>query len=282
MKSRFLSREWIAGVNGIRRWSPVVRQVQSTSPPGAGWHEGCITKVKVTDMSKIVIITLMTILLLGAAGVGIAAAANSAAPGDALYKLDRQIETLQLQLSKPEQQARLQKQFADERLDELESLAAHPGAAPLDQAVEAVEQELANSEAAAGAQEQDPDDEGGKQPKQSPYCTSETVKQHPSGVSLAQEYGVDYNEIMGWYCMGFGFGEVKLAYSMGAQYGVEPALLFSRRIGGEGWGAIKQDLKAQSEVGAEHGKGKDKENPGKGHDKDKDKDKDKEKDKTRD
>ena len=63
---------------------------------------------------------------------------------------------------------------------------------------------------------------------------------HPKGMSLAQKYGVPYEEIMGWFCKHFGFGEIDLAYGLSQQYGVPVADIFAMRTAGMGWGEIKQ------------------------------------------
>ena len=38
-------------------------------------------------------------------------------------------------------------------------------------------------------------------------------------MKLAQRYGVPYEEIMGWFCQHYGFGEIDLAYSLSRQIG---------------------------------------------------------------
>jgi len=55
---------------------------------------------------------------------------------------------------------------------------------------------------------------------------------------------VTYDEIMGWFCQGFGFGEIDLAYSLSQQPGVTatPAEIFAMKSSGMGWGQIKQEL----------------------------------------
>lgn len=63
---------------------------------------------------------------------------------------------------------------------------------------------------------------------------------HPKGMSLAQKYGVSYEEIMGWFCKHFGFGEIDLAYGLSRQYGVPVEDIFAMRTAGMGWGEIKQ------------------------------------------
>ena len=63
---------------------------------------------------------------------------------------------------------------------------------------------------------------------------------------LAQEFGVSYEEIMGWFCQGFGFGEIDLAYSLSLEYGVPVTDIFAMREAGEGWGNIKKYLEPNS------------------------------------
>ena len=69
----------------------------------------------------------------------------------------------------------------------------------------------------------------------------------PKGQALAGKYGVTYDEIMGWFCQGFGFGEIDLAYSLLSQESLKTAQtidvdgLFDKRKSGLGWGQIKKN-----------------------------------------
>jgi len=72
-------------------------------------------------------------------------------------------------------------------------------------------------------------------------CTG--ANPHPKGQKLADEYGVPYAEIMGWFCQRFGFGEIDLAYGLARTYNVTPEQLFNLRRTGLGWGQIKNMLK---------------------------------------
>ena len=65
----------------------------------------------------------------------------------------------------------------------------------------------------------------------------------PTGEKLAQRYGVPYDEIMGWFCQHYGFGEIDLAYGLNLQSGVPVADIFAMRSSGLGWGQIKAQLK---------------------------------------
>lgn len=72
------------------------------------------------------------------------------------------------------------------------------------------------------------------------FCTG--ANPHPTGMTLAQRYGVPYEEIMYWFCQGFGFGEIDLAYSLSRQTGVPVEQIFQMKSSGMGWGQIKQQL----------------------------------------
>ena len=89
--------------------------------------------------------------------------------------------------------------------------------------------------------------------------------QHPTGIKLAQRYGVPYEEIMGWFCQHYGFGEIDLAYSLSRQAGVPVEDVFAMRASGMGWGEIKKTL-LKTDVGPNNGNGKDQDQ---GKDKDK-------------
>ncbi len=64
----------------------------------------------------------------------------------------------------------------------------------------------------------------------------------PTGMRLAERFGVAYEEIMGWFCQGYGFGEIDLAYSLSQATGMAPAEIFEMRSAGAGWGEIKKTL----------------------------------------
>ncbi|MBK8988319.1 MAG: FecR domain-containing protein [Chloroflexi bacterium] len=71
-------------------------------------------------------------------------------------------------------------------------------------------------------------------------CTG--VSPHPEGARLSQVYGVPYTEIIGWFCEGFGFGEIDLAYGLSQDTGTAVADIFAMRRQGLGWGEIMQLL----------------------------------------
>lgn len=81
-------------------------------------------------------------------------------------------------------------------------------------------------------------------PSWSPTPTSTSVPvvcnhpDQPVGHRLADAFNVSYDEIMGWFCQGFGFGEIARAYLLADATGVPPATYFAQRQSGMGWGQI--------------------------------------------
>lgn len=83
--------------------------------------------------------------------------------------------------------------------------------------------------------------------------------QQPEGARLAQRWGVSYNEIMSWFCQGYGFGEIDLAYELAQQSGKPVSEIFAMRASGMGWGNIKRELQPKPErqptpKASQHGK----------------------------
>ena len=73
-------------------------------------------------------------------------------------------------------------------------------------------------------------------------CNAGDSENH-EGQKLASHWGVPYAEIMSWFCRGFGFGEIDLAYELAKDSGKPVAEIFALKSGGQGWGLIKQQLK---------------------------------------
>jgi hypothetical protein len=130
-----------------------------------------------------------------------------------------------------------------------------------------------------GQKTDEPDGELPEDEDRSVYCNGEPLKEHPTGARLADDYGVTYTEIMGWFCQGYGFGEIDLAYtiSQSTETPIDVAIIFGERESGMGWGNIMKEygLKGKSSLApGQQDKVKD-------QDKDKDKDKDKVKSKVK-
>jgi hypothetical protein len=99
-------------------------------------------------------------------------------------------------------------------------------------------------------------------------CTG--ANPHPTGMRLAAEFGVPYEEIMGWFCQKFGFGEISQAYELSRESGVPVADIFTMRRSGMGWGNIKKIISnpgMQITATPKPGTGNDQDNPGKGPEK---------------
>jgi hypothetical protein len=75
-------------------------------------------------------------------------------------------------------------------------------------------------------------------------CDNRT-KQQPEALRLAQRFQVSYDEIIGWFCRGFGFGEIDLAYDLSRSSGKTVDSIFAMRSSGLGWGEIRKQLQNQ-------------------------------------
>ncbi len=82
-------------------------------------------------------------------------------------------------------------------------------------------------------------------------CDNRTNMQ-PEGLRLAARYHVTYEEIMAWFCKGFGFGEIDLAYGLSQASNIPVAEIFSMRTNGMGWGNIKKAINAQTTSGTDN------------------------------
>lgn len=66
----------------------------------------------------------------------------------------------------------------------------------------------------------------------------------PHGQTLATQFGVPYEVIMGWFCQGYGFGEIELAYGLSQEFATPVEEIFTLRTSGLGWGQIKRLLRS--------------------------------------
>jgi hypothetical protein len=92
-------------------------------------------------------------------------------------------------------------------------------------------------------EDEDDDDDG--QGDHGHYCRNldDPDIVHPVGGAIAQRYGVDYEEIMKWFCEeSMGFGQIMLALQTADDGDVSYDEFLERRLAGEGWGQIWQDL----------------------------------------
>jgi len=77
-----------------------------------------------------------------------------------------------------------------------------------------------------------------------PSTETETVcsrgQIHPEAQRLSERYSVSYEEVINWFCLGFGFGEIDQAYALAQLNSVPVEQIFALRIAGMGWGEIRQ------------------------------------------
>jgi hypothetical protein len=103
------------------------------------------------------------------------------------------------------------------------------------------------------------------QPKNDTQRCENRTQQQPAALKLVQKFKasiptITYDEVMEWFCKGFGFGEIDLAYDLSLKSGLPVADIFQMRIDGLGWGVIKKQVMALMSTGTpvapKNGKGK--------------------------
>jgi hypothetical protein len=87
---------------------------------------------------------------------------------------------------------------------------------------------------------EDEDDEESEDNSDNYFCQNPDAT-HPVGEKLADTYDVDYATVMGWFCEGYGFGQIMLALETSQITGQSPDELLAARAGGAGWGQIWQE-----------------------------------------
>jgi hypothetical protein len=93
--------------------------------------------------------------------------------------------------------------------------------------------------------EDDDDDDDDGQGDHGHYCRNVDDPDivHPVGGAIAERYGVDYEEVMYWFCEeSMGFGQIMLALQTADDGDVSYEEFLNRRLAGEGWGQIWKDL----------------------------------------
>jgi hypothetical protein len=238
------------------------------SPRYKGQRVGLLSWRRRFNMTWIAAIALIVSLL---AGGGLAYAADGAAPGDPLYALDRAIEDVQLSLIRDRQAAfEFQLALAAERLEEADKLLSlarqelfHEALDHYDATVAAVAEAVQSSvdadQAALGGMldeaiashdtilvnlaygERDGEMVQIRDRDRDHWCLADGEDLHPVAERLADRYDVTYEEIIGWFCDGFGLGEIGIAYRINDETGTPVDDLFwERRESNMGWGLILQ------------------------------------------
>lgn len=75
-------------------------------------------------------------------------------------------------------------------------------------------------------------------PEPTPDISGCEQPNHPIALAYAREFGVSYEEIISWRCLGFGYGEIARAYLLAYETGADPTDYFEQRAAGLGWGQI--------------------------------------------
>jgi hypothetical protein len=208
---------------------------------------------------RVITFLLIAILIAGLGMFALAGVANAAAPGDMLYGVDRAVEQVNLALVRsPERAVEVRVAIAAERLGEVQSLLARGKTEQAERALAEFERSLVDAAPAITSAEGmvayqasesmdaafEPEYEAFEDSEDmSLYCEGGAymvdAPEHPVGRSLANTYGVELAEIMGWYCQGYGMGEIKLAYATAARVpDYTPDELFAMRAERLGWGEI--------------------------------------------
>jgi hypothetical protein len=68
------------------------------------------------------------------------------------------------------------------------------------------------------------------------------VDPHPEGQALAEAYGVPYEDIMEWFCDGYGFGEIEHALKAAELTGLTPEEILAMKDDLGGWGEVWKEL----------------------------------------
>jgi hypothetical protein len=224
-------------------------------------------------MSKGMLAVLLSLLIVLVASGMLASAADAAVPGDWMYGLDRAMDGLRLQLAlDAKQKASVERQLALERLREAQLLARRGESG----SVELLRQESRLARLAAKADEPhyarktekmpfktgspSQDRENSRLPERNwpaqgdAYCSEPFAKHQPVGEKLAQRLQVGYSEVMDWYCQGYTFSEIGLAYRISRAAGVKVHQVFAKRLSGLSWGEIIHQFDFEEKMDKDKGK----------------------------
>jgi len=76
----------------------------------------------------------------------------------------------------------------------------------------------------------------------SSYCSGEKEIDHPFAAAISETYGISGSDVMGYFCDGFGFGEIMLALQTHQMNNEEISSMLDLRESGQGWGQIWQEM----------------------------------------
>ena len=211
---------------------------------------------------------LLVVMLLAAAT---ATTADAAAPGDALYPLDQVLEQARLLVTpQPEARAALRLDYAGERLEEARALAEEGDGENLQLALASYRVQMdkvarftegavpagADLEAALAAHEAQLEQifarmERAAAVEPAAVCDSapgDASRRHPVATALSVQYGRSYEEVIGLFCDGYGFGEIMLALTTSARVDLSPEAILQLKAESGGWGALWRMLEEGAPV----------------------------------
>jgi hypothetical protein len=86
--------------------------------------------------------------------------------------------------------------------------------------------------------------EGESSKEMSAYCSEDKDNDHPFAASIAETYRVSVSEVTGYYCQGYGFGQIMLALQTEQMEGVTDSVsdIIAAHESVMGWGQIWQDM----------------------------------------
>jgi hypothetical protein len=76
----------------------------------------------------------------------------------------------------------------------------------------------------------------------SSYCSGEKENDHPFAAAIAETYETLVSDVMGYFCNGFGFGEIMLALQTHQMNNEEISSMLDLRKSNHGWGQIWQEM----------------------------------------
>jgi len=76
----------------------------------------------------------------------------------------------------------------------------------------------------------------------SSYCSGKKENDHPFAAAISETYGISVSDVMGYFCDGFGFGEIMLALQTHQMNDEEISSMLDLRESGQGWGQIWQEM----------------------------------------
>ena len=93
---------------------------------------------------------------------------------------------------------------------------------------------------------EEPEDPEEGETRENAFCTGEKETNHPLAVKIALKYGEMYGiteeDVMGYFCQGYSFGEIMLALMTQKYSDIPVDDVLAARDGGDGWGQIWQEL----------------------------------------